>query len=294
MYNAPPGQGHYPAFDPPPASAYDDYDSPRGIYEDNRPYAPSDPRAHSFNQMTPYDDDKAEAGWARSWEEQRAYTHRPPPPPSDYDLGRKPRPTAGDRYYDDRYDDRYNDDSYYDRERDSHARRRRRRSAEDSLKNKALGYPADPKKGGRDALGGSEGERGIAAKLIGGAGGALLGQTFGRGHTLETIAGATVGAIAANAIEKQIEKRREEKVYVRHGRDGYAATPAGPFPQPGRDMRDVRETGRDGARPSLRERIRSLSRRGARSLSRRRLSGDRQRRSDSYDSIDSLRRESSR
>lgn len=152
-----------PHFDPPPRSAYEDYDSPRDTHEDDRPYAPSDPRAHSFNQMARYDDDKAEAGWARSWEDQRTYLRRPPPPPSDYDLGRKPRPSAGDRYYDDRSDDGYHDD----RDRQSHTRRRRRRSG-DEIKERALGYPSDPKKGGRDALGGSEGERGIAAKLIGG------------------------------------------------------------------------------------------------------------------------------
>lgn len=300
MYSPPPGQGHYPAaaagdryaraqqprFDPPPRTAYEDYDAPRDAYQDDRPYAPEDPRAHSFNQITPYDDEKAEAGWMRSWDEQHAYTHRPPPPPSDYDLGRKPRPNP--RYRDDRYDD----DRYYDeRDRDDHTRRRRRRSAEEELKEKALGYPSDPKKGGRDALGGSEGERGMAAKLIGGAGGALIGQTFGRGHTLETIAGAAVGAIAASAIEKQIEKRKGEKVLVQNGRDSHAVKVDGPGP---RDMREARDSARDGGRTGLRERIRSLSRRGARSLSRRRPSDGRRRRSDSYDSVDSFRRGSSR
>lgn len=130
--------------------------------------------------------------------------------------------------------------------------------------------------------------------MIGGAGGALLGQTFGRGHTLETIAGATVGAIAATAIEKQIEKRKEGKGVVRRSRNGSVVTSVDSYSPPGRDMRDVRETARGEAKPSLKERIRSLSRRGARSLSRRRPSEDRGRRSDSYDSMDSMRRETSR
>lgn len=289
-------------FDAPPRTAYDGFNAPRDAYDDDRPYAPADPRAHSFNQLTPYIDDKAEAAWSQSWEERQAYTHRPPPPPSDYDLGRKPRPSAGGRYRDYRYDDRSDDDGYHDdrydekkyhddRNRGSHNRDRRRRSTQEELKEKALGYPSDPKNGGRDSLGGSEGERGIAAKLIGGAGGALLGQTYGRGHTLETIAGAAVGAIAASAIEKQIEKRKEGKVIAKSGRDGYVVKAVGPYP---RDMRDVRESARDDTRPGLKARIRSLSRRGARSLSRRRPTDDRRRRSESYDSYDSFRRGSSR
>ncbi|CZT19763.1 uncharacterized protein RCC_05618 [Ramularia collo-cygni] len=360
MFSPPPGQGRPPAsgyedrrdrrsqqrFDPPRASEYEDYDAPRTAYQDDRPYAPADPRPHSFNQVTPYDD-RAEPEWP---EDQRVYTHRVPPPPSDYELGRKPYPPTGgripnhryddrthndrrphndrysdysysddrsyddgpydnrpcdDRFYDDRYNDRsyddrsyddrsYDDRSYESRDRERETRPRRERPAEEELKEKALGYPSDPKKGGRDILGGSEGERGMAAKLIGGAGGAFLGQTFGRGHTLETIAGAAVGAIAAAAIEKQIEKRKEEKVIVRRGRDGYAATPAGPFPQPGRDMRDVRETGRDEAPQGLKERLRSLSKKGLSSLSGRRPTEERRRRSDSYNSVDSRRRERSR
>lgn len=312
-------------FDPPPTSAYEDYDPPRNVHPEDRPYAPADPRSHSFNQITPYYDETLEAGSARSWDEQQAYTHRLPPPPSDYDLGRKPRPPAGghfhdkrgyndsyddsrsfdSRYDDDRrsydssldrrrpYEDRFDDRRSYDgryvdarsdasRNREDRSRHRRRRSAEDDVKKK------------RDFLGGAEGERGVAAKLIGGAGGAILGQTFGRGHTLETIAGAAVGAIAATAIEKQIEKRKEDKIVVRRSRDGSAALPASSYKQPGRDTRDVRETARNGSKPGLRERLRSLSRRGTRSLSRQRPREDRRRRSDSYGSMDSMRRESSR
>lgn len=322
MYSPPPGQGHYQQqFDPPPTSAYEDHETPRDAYQEDRPYAPADPKAHPFNQMAPYDDPRVEEGHGYSWEEQHAYTYRIPPPPSDYELGRKPYPPVGgrvrdyrydesyddrhdnrhdDRYsdehngrYDNRYNDRFYDDSTsrVDRYGESQPRSPRRRSTEDRPRGKAVGHS---KKRGRDFLGAGEGESGIAAKMIGGAGGALIGQTIGRGHTLETIAGAAVGAIAAKAIEKQIEKRKEDKAYVRRSPNGSVATSTDSYPQRGRDTADVRETSRDDKRPGLRERIRSLSRRGARSPSRRRPSEDKRRRSDSYDSMDSLRREYSR
>lgn len=282
-----------PQFDPPPRTAYEDSDVPCDSYEDDRSDAPRDSRAHALNQIMPYDDERAEAGWNRAWDEDQAYTHRSPPPPTDYDLGRMPRPSASRHRRDDRYndsydDDRYDNDNYFDdRNRDGHSRSRRRRSAEEDLKEKTRRYPSDPMAGGRDALGGSEGERGIAAKLIGGASGALAGQTFGRGRTLETLAGAAVGAIAASAIEKQIEKRREGKLIAKSDRDGHVIKAVG------RDSRSVR-VARDPGRSGLTARIRSLSRREGRSLSRQRASGGRRRRSESYDGLESFRHGSSR
>lgn len=108
-----------------------------------------------------------------------------------------------------------------------------------------------------------------------------LGRKFGRDHTLGAIGGAVVGAIAASAAERQYEKRKEEKVYHRRDPEDPYVAPAGPYPPRGRDMDDVRETGKDG-RIGIRERLRSLSR-GVRSKSRPR-SRSRPRRSPSLDS----------
>ncbi|KAF7189183.1 hypothetical protein HII31_09605 [Pseudocercospora fuligena] len=236
---------------PPPRDGYGD--SERGYSErafSHRPYAPSEPRPHAGNQLSPYDEAKADAGWREYDEQQRAYTYDNRPPPSDY--GR--RPPYDDRYYDDR-DSRY-DDREYDRDYDRRRRRRSRRYSDDDLRQKALRYPSDPKKGGRDVFGASDGERGMGAQLLGGAAGALLGHKFADG-ALGTVGGAVLGAIASGAAERHYEKRKEEKVYKRRSLDdGYAPVQ---YPPPGHDMDDVRRTGRDG-RTGIRERLRSMSR----------------------------------
>jgi hypothetical protein len=229
--------------------------------------------------LAPYDDEIAEAGWRREYEDMRPYTHLPPPP-SDYELGRKPRRRRSAEY-DRSYDERtvyYDDDSRVDdRERDRS--RRRRYSSEERVKEKAPGYLCDPKKGGRDIFGGSEGERGLGAKLVGGAGGALLGRKFGKG-TLGTMAGAVVGSIAATAIEKQIEERKTRGRRSRGEESGYEPS--------SRDVQELRNGERTRAKSGFRERLRSLSRRGARSVS---AGTRRRRRSDSPDSEESFRRE---
>lgn len=248
---------------PPPANrdGYPDRGFSERIYSD-RPYAPFEPGAHAGNMISPYDEAKADAGWRDYDELQRAYTHENIPP-SEYS---RRAPPHDDRYYDDldgRYDDRdsrYHDRDYdrsYERDCDRRRRRRSRRNSEADFREKTLGYPSDPKKGGRDLFGGSEGERGVGAKLLGGAAGALLGHKFADG-ALGTVGGAVLGAIASGAAERHYEKRKGEKVYKRRSLDD-SYTPAGPYPPPGHDMDDVRATARD-SKSGIRGRLRSLSR----------------------------------
>lgn len=201
---------------------------------------------------------------------------------------------------------RYFEERERQRER-SRERERRRRRDEDSLREKALGRPSDPKKGGRDVFGSSEGERGLAAKLAGGAGGAWIAHEV-TDNVLGTLGGLVVGAIAANTLEKQHEKRQNRKLYGnrRPSDDPSAKTNKYgevAYPVPGRSMDDVRRTGRDGSREEVRERDRRARGRSqsfvsslkdrVRSLSRRRVrsppvSGRPQasRRRSSFDSYD--------
>lgn len=250
------------------------------------------PRPDSFNQMAPYDDNKAYAQEQDAWQQdhqQRAYTQNRPPPSAvaaGYGRGgRRSEDSYNDRYYDD--DSEYDDDddrrrrtrrSYQDR------RRIRRYSNDDSITEKALRYPSDPKKGGRDFFGASEGERGLGANLAGLAAGGFLGNKFGKGGAISTLGGAVVGAIAAQAAERQYAKRKEEKVFVRRSMGDPYVVPAGPYPQRGRDMDDVRESQRDVDKPvGFREKMRSLSRRAmARTRSRSRPA----RRSSSVESVE--------
>ena len=255
--------------------------------ERDRPYAPRDPRPHDFNQVAPMDDEYPDDdGRSRGDPDQRSPNYRydrnrPPPPPSDYSMEWRPRyderssrgggggggggrrDSRGytDRGYDDEDDDSRYDDRDYDRRtrssggrdrKSSRSKSRNRRSSEGRrtpIDEKALRYPSDPKKGGRDVLGGSEGERGLGATLLGGAGGAWLGHEFGKG-TLETLGGAIVGAVAGKALEKEVEKHKERKKSSgRRSQDPYDR-----YPPPGRDMRDVRESGRDGYSAASRSR----------------------------------------
>lgn len=250
------------------------------------------PRPDSFNQMAPYDGNKAYAQEQDAWQQdqqQRAYTqNRPPPSAVAAGYGR------GGRRSEDSYDDRYyDDDSEYDDDDDRRRRTRRsyqdrrrirRYSNDDSITEKALRYPSDPKKGGRDFFGASEGERGLGANLAGLAAGGFLGNKFGKGGAISTLGGAVVGAIAAQAAERQYAKRKEEKVFVRRSMGDPYVVPAGPYPQRGRDMDDVRESQRDVDKPvGFREKMRSLSRRAmARTRSRSRPA----RRSSSVESVE--------
>jgi len=188
-----------------------------------------------------------------------------------------------------------------ERDREDRERERRKRRDEEAMKEKALRYPSDPKKGGRDIFGASDGERGLAAKLAGGAGGAWIAHEK-RAGALGTLGGIVVGALAGSILENQFEKRQEKRAYG--SRDHV------PYPAPGRDMEDVRRTGRDGgvteargrsargysaprdrSKSGFRDRLRqSLSRMRSksrpRSRSTRRRSEDTRRRSESYDSDD--------
>ncbi|KAK3721963.1 hypothetical protein LTR37_002779 [Vermiconidia calcicola] len=207
----------------PPRSEYDrgyergpPSDAPRG-YGD-RPYAPSDADRHDDNQLTPFDEEKEEAGYRRQYEEdrrqyeedqRRRWAQAPPPPRSNYDR-RDRYQDDRDRRYDDRdYDDRdrrtqYSDDrSYYDDrderdERDRRSEQRRRDSR------------ASPTGGNKDVFGGKEGQRGLSAQVLGGAMGGLAGHEFG-GGVLETLGGMVVGAVGAKVLENEHEKRRTRK-----------------------------------------------------------------------------------
>ncbi|KAJ9619213.1 hypothetical protein H2203_008542 [Taxawa tesnikishii (nom. ined.)] len=66
--------------------------------------------------------------------------------------------------------------------------------------------------------GGAEGERGLGATLIGGAGGAFLGHELG-GGALGTIGGLIAGAIGANALENRHEKKKKEKKHKKRDSD---------------------------------------------------------------------------
>ncbi|KAK4505971.1 hypothetical protein PRZ48_003936 [Zasmidium cellare] len=289
-----------------PGHEYTDYGPPPGP---ERPYAPNEPHPHEYNEMTPYDDEKAEAEWRRGVES--AYTYqRPPPPPQDPEYLRRraleeearDREIERERAFErQRRDD---EDRYYeerDRERErERERERRRRREEDSVREKVLRYPSDPKKGGRDVFGGSEGERGLGAKIAGGAGGALLGHELSD-NVLGTLGGAVVGAVAANVFEKHHEKRQTAKMAKRASRDGAYPVRSGSLDYPRsrsyreRDRYDDRHDDRYDDRYE-RGRERSVSRgtglkdRIMRSLSRARSKSAPRRRSPSFDSEYSHRR----
>ncbi|CAK4032126.1 Hypothetical predicted protein [Lecanosticta acicola] len=273
--NRHPPQRRQPYFDPPPTEAYPPapesderyHDDPREQYDERFPddrYAEDrgPPAAAEEAALTPYDDEKAEAEWRRGVEE--AYARQPPPrepPPNDYEERRaelearererevqmqkqreyeleRQRQIERDRYYDEIERERELD-RQYERER------RRRREEEMMMREKALRYPSDPKKGGRDFFGSSEGERGVAAELAGGAGGAWIGHEISD-SAMGTVGGLVVGALAAKVLEKQYQSRKNKKEMRRGSKEI-------PYPPPGRDMDDVRRSGRDGARSRRRD-----------------------------------------
>lgn len=67
---------------------------------------------------------------------------------------------------------------------------------------------------------GADGERGLGATVLGGAGGAFLGHKM-EGGALGTIGGLAIGAIAANAFEHHHEKKKEERREERSYDAGY-------------------------------------------------------------------------
>ena len=71
-----------------------------------------------------------------------------------------------------------------------------------------------------DGQQGADGERGIGATLLGGAGGAFLGHKMEHG-ALGTLGGLAIGAIAANAFEHHEKKKKEEHREERSYDEGY-------------------------------------------------------------------------
>ncbi|TKA65914.1 hypothetical protein B0A55_10492 [Friedmanniomyces simplex] len=225
-------------FAPPPRS---DYTDSRGGYEEDRANergsVDDNPQA-----VAPYDEEKAWAQYNDAYGPpgaQQQYDdrqrRRPPPPPSST--------AESDRWYDDRerrYDDggcsrfddrddrrrnrpsRYEDDyDDYDRERERDRDRRNhdrppplRSPSEDDYRLRKHRSPTTTttttNKTGKDFLGQSDSERGLGATLLGGAAGAFLGDQADKG-ILGTVGGAVLGALAAKAGEKQIDKRQQKK-----------------------------------------------------------------------------------
>lgn len=136
---SPPPTGSFSSFQQgggaPPRAQYDDYGrqdsyigSPAPSVRTERPYAPSDPRPHDFNQLAPYNDEKAEAGFQQYDGSAYSRAGGRGPPPSEYTR----RPIHDERYdsrcgesrFDDRsYDSRYDSGGgpYYD-DRDADSR----------------------------------------------------------------------------------------------------------------------------------------------------------------------------
>ncbi|KAI6795464.1 hypothetical protein KC367_g7284 [Hortaea werneckii] len=239
--DAPPTQGGYdPNYFPPPPR------SETGIYEDAAGY-PSAERGYNQTergsvsdgggggaaQLTPYDEEKAYAEYTNAYGHpnygHHNYGHQraPPPPMSDYTAPRSRRRSDWDREAEDEEDRRRYEESMrrrhaspppstsaaYDSDENLSTRTslppsrssvsRRRNSSEKKLSRK-------------DAFLQGSGDRGFGATLLGGAAGAFLGDHIGdkkKGDKtfLKTIGGALVGAIGANAIERQVDKREREK-----------------------------------------------------------------------------------
>jgi len=81
-------------------------------------------------------------------------------------------------------------------------------------------YPGQAGYGQAGAVAGQEGDRGLGATLLGGAGGALLGhKTAGGG--LGTLGGMLLGAIGANVLENKHEKNKKEKKHKKHRSDSH-------------------------------------------------------------------------
>lgn len=244
--------------------------APPSIYDD-RAYPPSSVRGHEGNQLATFDEHKARAEDRRGYEDD--LRRGPPPPPSDYELGRRRNHDSRDRDYNDRYyDDRRSE--YGDRDRRYSDSRDRRYNDDRRRHNSQKGRHQSPKRK-KDIFGGKDGERGFGAQVLGGAAGGLLGHEFG-GGLLETLGGVVVGAVGAKAVEKQYDKtqqkkdvakteyKRERRAQRRSSSSGYGGSRAPPRSSSRGDRSDYR----DGSysRPP-RRRSGSFSRRDSRSRS---------------------------
>lgn len=224
--------------------------------------------------MTPYDEEKAYAQYTDAYGAPVYGQQRPPPPPStapgatersaprrgDWDREEErrryednlrrhhasPPPSTTAEYDSEDYESRY---LSYPPTEVSRRRSRRRRSPE--------------KKSRKEEFMSGNGDRGFGATLLGGAAGAFLGDHVGKGKKgnngfINTIGGALVGAIGANALERQVDKREKSKEKKEHGRyygddDNYSDLYKGArAPTPTKEFRPRRE-GRRSPR-SLRSR----------------------------------------
>jgi len=221
---APPPRSEAPPSEAPPRS-----DTTRGIYEDaagynDRPYAPAEPRSHGGNELAPYDEEKAYAqysdaygapdyGYARSQpppsEPSRAYDERTRAGSRDRRRRRHASPRSTEYDYDSDYDDRTLPPSAPPSEALS------RKSGRDKSR-------TPPKGSKMDILRGNDSDRGLGATLLGGAAGAFLGDNVRKvggkkgkkgksSGALQTIAGGVIGAIGAHALERQVDKREQDK-----------------------------------------------------------------------------------
>lgn len=236
-------------FPPPPRSEY----SAGGA---ERSHAQSEAREDDGQALTPYDEEKAYAQYTDRYGPPDYGGQRPSAPSSEYDRSR-----YDDRRYDDRqrhdererrrpppsesdYDYDYEDDRRYDS---------RPPRAEDDRRRREKRKPSPTKGGGKDIFRQGDGERGLASTILGGAAGAFLGNEVGHKGTLGTLGGALVGAIGANALEKQYDKRKDGKLEDknraarRSHQDEYAVGGADPYNTGRGSDRDA--VGRDEFRP---------------------------------------------
>ena len=211
--SAPSGNGAYDPsyFPPPPRREYEDgrYKAGDSHVDPNTRQRGAERAVGEEGAITPYDEERA---WAQ-------YNDAYGPPGQEYDRRSPP--------YEEPIDSRRYDDGERIRYRDREDRRRysRRRSWDEysypprsAMSEEAHRSPPPParahkRKGSeriKDFLKKGDGDRGFGATLLGGAAGAYLGDRADRG-ALGAIGGALIGAIAANAGERQLGKRQERK-----------------------------------------------------------------------------------
>ncbi|KAK1807649.1 hypothetical protein LTR12_018003 [Friedmanniomyces endolithicus] len=252
--DAPSASGAYNPnhFPPPPRS---DYADSRGGYEEERANERGSTVDDNPQAIAPYDEEKAWAQYNDAYgppggqhEYDDRQQRRPSPLPSstvesesrydsrgngrDYDDGGRSRYDDRDdrrrnrpsRYEEDEYNDY--DDRDRDRDRQTYDHEPRRAPSDDDYRLRKHRSPTTTNKTGKDFLGQSDSERGLGATLLGGAAGAFLGDQADKG-ILGTVGGAVLGALAAKAGEKQIEKRQQKKEDSgkRRGDSDYVGSP---------------------------------------------------------------------
>ncbi|RMY68055.1 hypothetical protein D0863_07373 [Hortaea werneckii] len=247
--DAPPAQGGYDPnyFPPPPRSETGIYEDAAGYPSAERGYnqtergSVSDAGAGGAAQLTPYDEEKAYAEYTNAYGHPNYGHHNyghpraPPPPMSHYSAPRPRRRSDWDREEEEEERRRY-EESMRRRHAspppstsaayDSSENLSTRTSLPPSRSSVSRRRSSDKKLSRKDAFLQGSGDRGFGATLLGGAAGAFLGDHIGdkkKGDKtfLKTIGGALVGAIGANAIERQVDKREREKQRRERGEVGY-------------------------------------------------------------------------